>query len=232
MFKDIIHQYSKYANQTLSWLPMDTEKRYLDNLNKNYDLLKKYNWIGTDISYKFNSYGFRSDEFSHDPGIVFLGCSYTVGVGLPVESTWSHIVSTKLNLKRYNLGIGGASNDTAFRLGHHWIPQLQPKLVIFLSTEPTRTELHTASMVENIGVDEDVYTNSAYYKEWITNQANVDMNYEKNLLAIKQICSEHNIKFRHEKFSNIKKTAQLARDLAHPGIESNKLIAGYFLSKL
>jgi len=211
---------------------MDTEKRYLDNLNTKRDLLKKCNWIDADITYKFNSYGFRSDDFSYEPGIVFLGCSHTVGVGLPVESTWSHMVSTRLNVKRYNLGIGGASNDTAFRLGHHWIPQLQPKLVIFLSTNTARTELHTANTIEDIGVYNNFYNNSVYYKEWVTNKTNTDMNYLKNLLALQQICSQHDIKFLHEKFFNIEKTEQLARDLVHLGVEPNKLIAEYFLSKL
>jgi hypothetical protein len=238
MFNQVSHLYLKYANQTVDWLAGDTEERYLDNLQNKHESLTKFNWINANINYTFNSYGFRSEEFSLDPSIIFLGCSHTVGIGLPLESTWPYLVSAQLGLKRFNLGIGGTSNDTAFRLGHNWIPQLKPKLVILLSPDSTRSELHShTDLIENLGIWTDNYSESEYYKRWITHKTNTDMNHLKNILAIKQICSEYNIKYLHKNtdkidgwFADFSVRVDYARDLQHLGVKSNKILADYFIS--
>jgi hypothetical protein len=196
--------------------------------------LEQYKWIDRPITYKFNSHGFRADEFdSPRSNVVFLGCSHTLGVGLPVESTWPYIVSAKLKLKNYNLSVGGSSNDTAFRLAYYLIKQLQPTLVIFLSTERTRSELH---------IDKDQrYDLSAwpigfpiidnFTKSWHSNDTNSNMNYLKNTLAIKQLCSEHSIKYVQEEILSIH-AVDKARDLQHYGEKTNRGIASMFLNKL
>jgi len=236
MFNQTAHQYSEYSNQILNWLPMDTEDLYQKNLQDQYDSLKKYNWIDANITYKFNSYGFRSDEFSSEPNIVFLGCSHTVGIGLPLESTWPYLISNQLQLKRFNLGIGASSNDTAFRLALTWISKLKPKLVIFLSTDEYRLELHTENTIADIGP----WSNNQghFYKEWVTNCNNSKLNYLKNKLAVQQICMDNNIKFLEQSFAGIIPMLRMAgvydfaRDLSHRGVESNKIIANYFLSQI
>jgi hypothetical protein len=228
------HSNSSLANQALLWHTTDSEESYQKNLIRNRLQLQQYNWIDRPIAYKFNNYGFRADEFeSTDPSVVFIGCSHTLGVGLPVESTWPYIVSAKLKLKNYNIGVGGSSNDTAFRLAHYWIEQLKPSLVIFLSTERTRSELH---------IDEDqTYDLSVwpigfpmidnFTKSWISNNINSDMNYLKNTLAIKQLCSDHGIKYVQEEVSVIC-AIDKARDLQHYGEKTQRGIASMFLNKL
>jgi hypothetical protein len=228
------HSNSFLANQELLWYGTDTEELYQKNLIKNQSQLEQFGWIDQPITYKFNSYGFRADEFdSNDPGVVFIGCSHTLGVGLPVESTWAHIVSTKLKLKNYNLGVGGSSNDTAFRLLYYWIEQLRPSLVIFLSPDRARLELH---------IDQDqTYDLSVwpigfpmidnFAKCWLGNDVNSNMNYLKNTLAIKQLCSQHNIKYIQEDVSTIHSIDQ-ARDLQHYGKKTNRGIASMFLSRV
>jgi len=235
MFKSIPHSYSKFAGQELEWLRMDTKELYLENLKKNYSKLEKYGWINAPITYKFNNYGFRSNEFSHDPNIMFLGCSHTCGIGIPVEHTWANIVSKTLGLKNFNLGIGSSSNDTAFRLAQHWIPQLTPSIVMFLSTDRSRFELHNRNQIENYGPwQEASWDNQVIpWKIWISNDTNGDMNYLKNKLAIEQVCAQHNIKFLHIDRHSIKfNEHDLARDLAHGGIKYNQAIAEQFLSKM
>ena len=226
-----------YANQELCWLPMDTKELYFDNLKNKYHRLEQFGWIDASITYKFNSYGFRSEEFSHNPNIVFLGCSHTCGIGLPVEHTWASIVSNTLGFKNFNLGIGGTSNDTAFRVAQHWIPQLTPAIVMFLSTERTRFELHTESTLQNWGHWSGSESGCAdIWRRWISSDINSNMNYLKNILAIQQICNQHNIKFLHIEYNNLnnlnKKTNDFARDLGHGGTLTNQHIANLFLSKL
>jgi len=228
------HSNSSLAKQELLWHGTDSEELYQKNLIKNRSQLEQFGWIDRPITYRFNKHGFRADEFdSISPSVVFLGCSHTLGVGLPVESTWAHLVSTKLKIKNYNLGIGGASNDTAFRLAHYWIDQLKPSVVIFLSTERTRVELHID--------DDQIYDVSVwpigfsmvdtFAKSWISNDTNSNMNYLKNTLAIKQLCSEYGIKYIQEEVLSVC-AIDKARDLQHYGEKTNRGIAAMFLSKL
>jgi hypothetical protein len=237
MFNNIAHEYSKYANQTLDWVPMDTKELYAENLRNNHANLEKFGWLNNTVSYKFNSYGFRSDEFSLEPNMVSLGCSHTCGIGIPIENSWTSIVSNNLNLKNFNLGVGGSSNDTAFRIAHNWLPQLKPKVVVYLSPDRCRFEYHSSPDIRNYGP----WSNDALWKSWISDDTNSDVNFLKNTLAIKNICNDLNIKLIHVEYNNLSSLGvlgiynndyDLARDLAHDGIKANQSIANYILSKL
>jgi hypothetical protein len=228
------HSNLALANQEFDWNGTDSEHRYQKNLKTNLVELERYNWVDRPIKYKFNSHGFRADEFD-SPGsnILFVGCSHTLGVGLPVESTWAHIVSTSLNLKNYNISVGGSSNDTAFRLAYYWIEQLKPSLVLFLSPEKTRFELHTG---DNEIFDLSVWPHAFpmvndFMRHWHSNDSNSDMNYLKNTLAIKQLCSERGIKYIQRQAANIH-VRDKARDLQHYGEKTHQRIADMFLSKI
>jgi hypothetical protein len=228
------HSNSSLAGQEVNWNGTDSEQLYQKNLRTNSAELEQYNWINRPITYKFNRHGFRADEFdSTEPGVMFIGCSHTLGVGLPVESTWAHIVSTTLKLKNYNLGVGGSSNDTAFRLAHHWIEQLKPSLVLFLSPERTRFELHTS---DDKIIDLSVWSHTGtmvndFTRHWHSNDTNSGMNYLKNTLAVKQLCSERGIKYIQREAVNIH-LLDKARDLQHYGEKTHRRIAAMFLSKL
>jgi hypothetical protein len=228
------HSNSALSTQELNWHGTDTEELYQKNLIDNSAQLELYNWVDQPITYKFNHYGFRADEFATpDSGIMFLGCSHTLGVGLPIESTWTHLVSTALKLKNFNLGVGGASNDTAFRLANYWINQLRPKIVIFLSTEQTRTELHTIDgQIVDLSIWPQYFKDAdKFMRHWHGNDINCDMNYLKNALAIKQLCSEYGIKYLQQSAVDIHKLDQ-ARDLQHFGARTHRRISTMFLSKL
>lgn len=66
---------------------------------------------------KYNSNGFRCDEFKKDhvgKHILFAGCSETVGEGSIVEDSWSHMLYTKINKELecsgfFSLGVGGGN---------------------------------------------------------------------------------------------------------------------------
>jgi hypothetical protein len=86
----------------LQWLPSDTEELFIKNKEKRLEELKTGGWLNTEIEYSFNNYGFRSEEFDTTPSILYLGCSFTVGIGLRIEHTWPYLVSTAMNLKCFN----------------------------------------------------------------------------------------------------------------------------------
>lgn len=217
--------YHEHANQELDWLPMDTKELFEENLKYKKHELEKYNWLNQKFTYKFNSSGFRSDEFSNDEGIVFLGCSFTIGIGLPLETTYPYLISKSLKLKCYNLGIGGGSNDTAFRLAYHYLPKLKTKLVVFRVCPEHRIELidRQNQIVQLFPNYCFVYKKDSYagfYETFISNPSNTILNQDKNLLAISMLCHSLGIKLVviHQ---NDMSYFDYARDLAHPGVESN-----------
>ena len=208
------------AGTTIDWLPMDTKELYEKNFSENYDKLKKYGWINNPFTYSFNSHGFRCSEFSKDPSIMFLGCSYTAGIGIPEHNRWTDIVSTNLNFKCANLGIGGSSSDTAFRLCYGWIDKIKPKIVVFNQPIGIRVELVTSTNIDNLGVwSIDDY--DSFFKRWSIDDENSKFNNIKNSLAIEYLCQRRNIKFIQLNQHAPGHIVDLARDLSHPGIMSN-----------
>ena len=214
------------ANKTVKWLTMDTEELYKKNLINNYDKLKKYDWIDKEFTYTFNSLGFRCDEFSNDPSILFLGDSHTVGIGLPLENVWATIVAKKLNLKSINLGQGGGSSNTLFRLGSYWIPKILPKIVVYHEPNMWRLELLNNNKIEFLSpTGDDKYMERLnileFYKLWISDDTNGFLNQEKNRLSIEHICYLNGCKFIYIERGNGVEYVDYARDLAHSGVESN-----------
>lgn len=62
-----------------------------------------------EYSYDWNSDGIRSIEFSTKPRVVALGCSITLGQGLPVELRWSDLLSKKIGEPIGNISYSGGS---------------------------------------------------------------------------------------------------------------------------
>ena len=218
--------YKNVANQKLNWLPMDTEELYLKNLRNRYEELKSYGWIDNHFTYDFNSLGFRCKEFTDEPTIMYLGCSYTIGIGLPVEHIWPELLSKELNLKCANLGIGAASLDTAFRLCLGYIDKINPKIVILLVPPGIRCEFVTANKIENYAS----WNTDNIFIKWSIDENNSYFNSQKNILAIEMLCQSRNIKFVCRNSSELHDSSDisLARDLAHRGIQEHL----YFSKKL
>jgi hypothetical protein len=224
--------YSNYANQILYWLPMDTEILYQINLREHKEKIILNGWLDFKITYKFNSHGFRCEEFSESPSIMTIGCSNTCGIGLPIEHTWSNIVANNLNLHLSNLGIGGYSNDTAFRLCYGWIDKIKPKVLIFLQTPPSRSEIVTPTSFNTVCArNHSKY--EKFYKDWISDESNDQLNSLKNSLAVQQLCSSRGIKFlsfNSDTFRSFE--IDKARDLTHCGTKSNFAFSQHVLKHL
>ncbi len=225
--------YLEHANQTLDWLPMDTQELFNKNLDIKKHQLIENGWIDQKITYQFNQEGFRSDEFSDEEGIVFLGCSHTVGIGLPYTHTWPYIVSSNLKKKCYNLAIGGGSNDLAFRMAYNYIPKLKTSMVVFLITHNSRLEIlgKNNQPYQFIGPGYSPFKGDKFYETWLMNEDNLNANLLKNLLAIENICNKNNVRFISIDQNEIPRL-DLARDLAHRGTKSNLDFANYVSRKL
>ena len=227
---------TEYIDCSLHWFGHDNEELYKYNLKTNRYKLSMYGWLNSEsaITYQFNQWGFRTPEFESTGGIMFLGCSHVVGIGLPDQYTFSRLVSDELGLEMYRLGVGAGSNDTAFRIADYWIPQLKPKYVVLLETHRGRMEIVNSDRFSRIrpGVD-NKYTSSQYYKDFISNDHNIELLRKKNLFGIEHICREHSAVFvtldvEGYMFSNIAQCDQ-ARDLMHVGKKGNEVIANEFV---
>lgn len=59
--------------------------------------------------YLLNSFDFRSEDFENNTELLFSGCSFTFGVGIPEDKLWTQIVAKNMNLKHQNIAVPGTS---------------------------------------------------------------------------------------------------------------------------
>lgn len=232
------------AGQTLDWLPTDTKESFerlcQDPAHRAY--FESLGWhLPGAITYKINSHGFRCDEFvKGEPYLVALGCSFTNGIGLPLETIWPELVGKELGLKVANLSWGGSSADTCYRLAEYWVPELKPKLVVMFAPPQDRVELMldepSVRHLRNIPVD--VYMPGSmisgantddFIKHWFLNEENAWINQRKNIRAVKQLCAELDIPCIALKAFDFMVGARedigYARDAMHGGPEAHRRIA-------
>lgn len=237
------HFGTKYAGNTLRWLPTDTEENFQQLVqNEEYrEYFRTKGWLEPDaITYRINSEGFRSEEF--DPqaaSLVALGCSYTIGIGLPESATWSYLVSQALGLKNYNLAWGGTSADTCFMLAQYWLPVLRPQLVVMAAPPRHRFDLITGDPVLPHATylpshETNVFEPSDFVKNWFLNDKNSALNTAKNRLAVEGLCARLGIRcltyYSHDWFAKDRETAEYARDRLHAGPRAHAIFAEAILN--
>ena len=230
----------------MNWLCLDTEQLYKKNIKLPYErqLLVDNDWIDAEITYQMNSEGFRASEF--DPArkrFMALGCSFTSGIGLPIDVVWPTLLSNDLGIEVDNLGASGASNGLIFRIARHWIPILKPQFVVVQQTLSTRFEILEARGHGTVS--------SAHYKTelmpptWWTSDFNSLIDADRNELAIRFICRELNIPLYFLPYREFEEAAHgiahgcyhgispdKARDLMHPGKKTQRIIANILRDRI
>jgi hypothetical protein len=233
------HQQQYASNSIHYWNSTDSHSIFIDYIkdHQRKQQLEKYGFLDENhvVSYRFNNAGFRCRNFDDSPSIIALGCSNTMGVGLHLENVWASIIEQQLKLTVWNLGIGGASMDTCFRMLHHYISKLNAQCVLVLGPSKQRFELHTDSGVECFM---PAKIRHPMQQHWYLNETNGDLNYYKNSLAIQQLCQQHGKKcvigYAPELLVKKDPSDQWpgARDMLHAGAREHKNCAGYFLKSL
>ena len=190
------HRWRSHGGKTLKWLGTDSQLLYDNNCHdpEQRARLEQAGWYPhTDIEYRFNYHGFRTDEFDQSQRILTLGCSYTQGVGLHRNQIWSEILAVQLQKQVWNLGVGGGSLDTCYRLLEYWIEHLNIEAVIVLVPHIDRVEIVlNDARVESCGPWSDEFMKN-FYQAWIDHSDNSSINHRKNLLAMQQICAQRQI---------------------------------------
>lgn len=151
-------QHLHLANQTVNWLPSDTIVNYTPVLKNG-----QKNLFGPrDITYQFNEHGFRCDSFDlpSELPIVYLGCSHTEGIGLPIESTWAYLLTEKIRqhtnkqIPFWSLAQGGRGMDNQIDLLYEFVCQRPVKYIFCFFPSSGRREF---------------YYNSESISHWIPN---------------------------------------------------------------
>jgi len=226
----LLHNYSDAAGQTRFWDTSDSQERFLKNLQdpRARQKLQELEYLHREISYTFNSHGFRTQEFDSVIDIVCFGCSFTMGTGVHVEDTWPMQVQSLTGMQVANLGHAGSSNDTAFRFARHYLPQLKPRYAVWLQTDKHRLELIDESVPLSLNIlasdTSNPCANDVFIKTWFGSDQNQDLNLEKNTLAFEKICQSLAIEYKIIPRRNIVSDG-CARDLGHPSPQIYKNLA-------
>lgn len=125
---------SKIINNNLETL-IDIGQAHFNNSENVYRLKN------SDIEYKLNTQGFRTEEFEElkreNFNVICSGCSITYGEAVPSEFSWPQVLRSKLqedynNLKLYNLGVVGSSTFIVIKNIFAFIKQYGKPDAIFL----------------------------------------------------------------------------------------------------
>jgi hypothetical protein len=125
LLSDVINESKLNFRETESGI--DSFKRCPDKT-----WFKNYSY---EIIYNYNSRGFRDNEWPNDlKNVVWcIGDSFTTGIGVPYEHTWTYLLAKEIPQKVINVSMDGASNDYIARMScainkeinpfaiiHHW----------------------------------------------------------------------------------------------------------------
>jgi hypothetical protein len=213
-----------------------------------------------DITYRFNSQGYRCSEFDAgaDIRIVAIGCSYVLGQALPQSVLFPELFAERLRSKVapktvvvWNLSLSGASNDYITRLLNLAVPQLRPHIVLVNFTHLSRREYVTVgNKYVNYNppytpVDEvmkDVFSHFAALASPLDDQ----LNFYRNYKAIECRLADCEWLYSHpyqkeiepvashldlSRFAGTLQSIDKARDHGHPGPESHRRLTDLYWAK-
>ena len=127
---------SPRKNSIHKWAPIDAEESYSA---RQPDGSPNYSTV--DIEYSYNSDGFRCDEFSNmsDLPITFVGCSFTEGIGLPLNHCWPKFLIDIIkqqpgyenkSIPYHSVALSGSGVDTAANVLPAVAAKTNPKYIV------------------------------------------------------------------------------------------------------
>lgn len=179
------------VNKTLDWMPADTEEQY-QKISKTM----KVPYGPGDITYKYNNYGFRCDDFDHWENypyrILFAGCSITEGIGVPLEDLWAKklhkMICDKIGeyIPYWTIASGGTGLDHMVRYLHNLKDLLKPQIIISYLPMDVRRERWNEDRwsVWSLEVNSEKHTTILMDENFTSYQT------EKNLVMLEMLLEE------------------------------------------
>jgi hypothetical protein len=129
------------GNQTTAWLGSDTQEWF--RRRRRHSVFDE-----SSVEYRINSHGYRCPEFTElaDIRMISIGCSVTMGVGLPQHTLFHERFAERLRREtgktvvNWNFAEIGTGNDVVERALHLAVPVLDPHIVLILFPEIGRRE--------------------------------------------------------------------------------------------
>lgn len=189
--------YQHVIGGSFNFMQNDTEE--LLNINrKRYG--KDWYWYDRPIEYRYNKLGYRMDKEVEDIDFnnyyAFFGCSFTEGVGLPVEETFAFKIAAAKKVDYINASHGGASPEFALYNFLQLIDNApkMPTHVIFNWPSIVRTMywMNKDTMTFKLpGHNKDGWITS--YEEFVMGEAHIRNRFEMILKTVRLITNAHNI---------------------------------------
>lgn len=238
-----------FLSNTLSYLGnkyagTDTPLLFKKNLKIMPDT---WHYRTKNIDYKYNTCKYRTSEFENidwNKSIVIFGCSMVFGVGVDEHETLSYYIEKYTGIPTINLGLGASSiYHSYYNLLTLLEMKVQPIAIVNVYTALDRLIYYNKENFESLGnwtLNESAESiKKNLYKSWTNN----DSNYvgharvlQRSLVLLCQHLKYYECSyFEHSAISlgipylNI---LDKARDLMHPGFESNKKNASFIIQSL
>ena len=183
------------------------------------------------ITYRYNSRGFRDNEWPEDLSNVIwcVGDSFTVGIGQPFEDTWPQVLGSKLNRTCLNIGEQGCSNDTiALRIKEIY-KLYNPTLIVVMWSYLSRRRINGVNRdhdKNDFGMERDLANFSKNFKkvnELPTTFVNLTIPYAFDDMTVLK-----------KNYPDLITTRQLdyARDHCHFGSKTSTGVCGLIVKKI
>jgi hypothetical protein len=223
---------------------------------ENPDNWKNKNRYIAEFNYKYNEYGFRCDSFNvkSEFPILFLGCSVTSGVGLPLEETWAYKIYQKIQNKKnisipfWSLAVGGSSIDLQSLYLLSAIDLIKPKFIFFLLPPIGRRHFYLNNKsilyhpIKGLTIGSEKLTDHDHYiiqkaQELLTDKDYIVFESIKAMMAIDSVCEKYQTKvfyscwtLNNQEFldnvNSLKNFTQLSRILDEKDLARDGLHAG------
>ena len=122
-----------------------------------------------EITYQYNSRGFRDREWPEDLSDVIwcVGDSFTVGIGQPQDETWPRVLEKRTGKRCLNLGEDGCSNDTMVLRAQEICRLYKPKLIVVMWSYFSRRRINDKDIRfdrNDFGAQEDLINFTKNFK--------------------------------------------------------------------
>jgi hypothetical protein len=225
-------------SQSMTWFCSDTEENFKQKENNVF--------TPESFGYNFNEYGYRIGNRDWDLAttkkrVMALGCSHSVGVGVPWEKTWPAMFTEEINAELFNLSVAGSSADLIFRTLYHSIDIIKPDIVTVFWPELIRWETYEAVLWDCTGAECITPGNCSVWNTDLINESHITNLSLKNMELVKllqklygfklvSIESVHLIKEYLKEYDHLYCPYDFdSRDLVHPGMTMHQYIKNKFI---
>ena len=208
-----------------------------DSKNSGMDTLEKcldkdhYLSYTKDISYRYNSRGFRDHEWPEDLSDVVwcVGDSFTVGIGQPFEETWPQVLGNKTGKRCINLGEDACSNDTMSLRSQEICKLYNPKLIVVMWSYFQRRRINN----KNVHHDKTHFGNKEDMENFAKNFKIVN-ELPTNIINLLVPLAFNDVKSLKEKYKNtiLTRNIDYARDHHHFDIKTSIAVSGLIIKKI